>query len=353
MLNKTHKVVSGDTLFSLAKKYGLTVSELKAINHLTTDIIKTGQILKLTQFTHIVASGDTLFSLAKTYKTTVDKIKSLNQLKNNTIKIGQILNLPEIYDAEFEFINQKDGTPLVNTYYSIELCNGTKHTGCTDEKGMTQPIVSDYCAKVISITLDEDIDLSLDTRNMLANSNSGYKVDFYDTVIELTKSVHRLAKPHNKKDKVGIRVLSKSILYQKPTEEEIKIAMTKMIADVFGANAFPERNKPEYIDKEVMEVLNSALKELRECTRDLVKIEPIFSFLYTIPNFFVLTEFTISIGISASATAYADWKYSGNILDTYIGWTKLLAGDKEYHTCLVKVRANWHTEMYRALIGGI
>ena len=43
----THKVVSGDTLSGLAKKYGTTVNELKSLNGLKSDLIKVGQILKL------------------------------------------------------------------------------------------------------------------------------------------------------------------------------------------------------------------------------------------------------------------------------------------------------------------
>lgn len=43
----THKVVSGDTLSALAKKYGTTVKELKDINGLKSDLIKIGQTLKL------------------------------------------------------------------------------------------------------------------------------------------------------------------------------------------------------------------------------------------------------------------------------------------------------------------
>lgn len=43
----THKVVSGDTLSALAKKYGTTVKELKDINGLKSDLIKVGQTLKL------------------------------------------------------------------------------------------------------------------------------------------------------------------------------------------------------------------------------------------------------------------------------------------------------------------
>lgn len=89
----THKVISGDTLFSLSKKYGLTINELKSINNLTSDTIKVGQILKLTPFTHTVVSGDTLYNLAKKYNTTVDTLKSINGLTSNTIKLGQILKL--------------------------------------------------------------------------------------------------------------------------------------------------------------------------------------------------------------------------------------------------------------------
>lgn len=43
----THKVVSGDTLYSLAKKYRTTVNELKSLNGLKSDLIKIGQTLKL------------------------------------------------------------------------------------------------------------------------------------------------------------------------------------------------------------------------------------------------------------------------------------------------------------------
>ena len=43
--------------------------------------------------THTVQKGDTLYSIAKKYDLTVDKLKSLNNLKTNTIKIKQVLNV--------------------------------------------------------------------------------------------------------------------------------------------------------------------------------------------------------------------------------------------------------------------
>ncbi|MEM1441377.1 MAG: LysM peptidoglycan-binding domain-containing protein [Verrucomicrobiota bacterium] len=42
-----HKVVSGDTLYSLSRRYGTSVDELKRVNGLTSDSIRTGQSLRL------------------------------------------------------------------------------------------------------------------------------------------------------------------------------------------------------------------------------------------------------------------------------------------------------------------
>lgn len=44
----THKVKQGETIFSLAKKYGLTVSQLKKMNNLSNDNIAIGRNLKVT-----------------------------------------------------------------------------------------------------------------------------------------------------------------------------------------------------------------------------------------------------------------------------------------------------------------
>lgn len=176
----THKVVSGDTLFSLGKKYGLTVAELKSINNLTSDTIKVGQILKLTPFTHTVVSGDTLFSLAKKHNTTVDTLKSLNGLKSDTIKVGQVLRLPEKYDEQFLLLND-EGIAFANFDYTIELCNGTTQTGRTDNNGYTQRIIADYCAKVINITIHENVDLTCCNQHTNVASVGGYTFNLNST----------------------------------------------------------------------------------------------------------------------------------------------------------------------------
>ena len=93
-------VQKGDTLYGIANKFNTTVDNLKSINNLTTDSLSIGQVLKLpgssatSTDTYTVKSGDTLYAIANKYNTTVDALKSLNNLTSNTLSIGQTLKIP-------------------------------------------------------------------------------------------------------------------------------------------------------------------------------------------------------------------------------------------------------------------
>jgi len=95
----TYKVQNGDTLYSIASKYDVSVQEIKDINNLTTNLLNIGQVLiipqeEISDNIYTVQSGDTLYSIAVQYNTTVDNLKSLNNLTTNTLSIGQVLNVP-------------------------------------------------------------------------------------------------------------------------------------------------------------------------------------------------------------------------------------------------------------------
>ena len=96
----TYTVQKGDTLYNIAKKFETNVDTLKAINNLTTDSLSIGQILKIPSDvindnfnTYIVQKGDTLYGIAQKFNTTVDKIKKLNNLTTNNLSIGQTLKI--------------------------------------------------------------------------------------------------------------------------------------------------------------------------------------------------------------------------------------------------------------------
>ncbi len=100
----THTVAPGDTLFSIARKYGTTVEELMRLNGLESFLIQPGQVLRLPEKApgervHVVAPGETLFSLARRYGTTVEELMRLNGLASPDLKVGQVLKLPPLAPA--------------------------------------------------------------------------------------------------------------------------------------------------------------------------------------------------------------------------------------------------------------
>ena len=91
-------VQSGDSLYSIAKKYGVTARELQQYNNLPSTLLSIGQVLLIPStedyITYYVQSGDNLYGIASRYNTTVDEIKRLNNLTSNLLSIGQVLIIP-------------------------------------------------------------------------------------------------------------------------------------------------------------------------------------------------------------------------------------------------------------------
>lgn len=93
-----YKVQSGDNLYDLAKKFGTSVSELKDLNNLKSDSLSINQELKVPavnigETTYTVKSGDSLYSIAKKFNTNVDSLKKKNGLGSTMLSIGQVLKI--------------------------------------------------------------------------------------------------------------------------------------------------------------------------------------------------------------------------------------------------------------------
>jgi len=106
---KIHIVKRGETLRDIAKKYGVSVEELKAWNNLTTNKPKPGTKLILKPSTekaeksniyHVVKKGETLETIAKMYGITPTAIKELNNLKQDKIYVGQKLLVKRVEEKD-------------------------------------------------------------------------------------------------------------------------------------------------------------------------------------------------------------------------------------------------------------
>lgn len=145
-LENTYIVKSGDSLWSIAKKYGVTVNEIKQANNLSSNLLKIGQqliipkeeIIEEQNSTYIVKPGDTLYKIANTYNTSVAELKNKNNLTNNTLSIGQILIIPnEIENEQNEYVVQPG-----DTLYKIANEFGITQQELMDINNLTSNLLS-------------------------------------------------------------------------------------------------------------------------------------------------------------------------------------------------------------------
>lgn len=160
LASKTHVVRKSESLNSVARKYHVSVDELKAVNNLTGTHVSRGARLIIPSqatperkknkvveknSTYKVAKGDTLPRIAKKTGVKMADLRRLNGLKGNKIKAGQLLAL---HDAA----QVADETPSLPTMANrLELINPDL---------LTEQEFSDSLAELSDIEFDRPVDLA-------------------------------------------------------------------------------------------------------------------------------------------------------------------------------------------------
>lgn len=127
---QNYTVVSGDTLFGIAKKFGTSTESIKTLNGLSSDVIRVGQSLKVrttsnipeattpshnavTYITHTVISGDNIWNLSVSYGIPQSELLKVNGLTlTSTLSIGQKLKVPQYQIAVKPVVSERHGEHL-------------------------------------------------------------------------------------------------------------------------------------------------------------------------------------------------------------------------------------------------
>ncbi len=95
-----YTVRRGDNLSAIASRHGLSLQELRSLNHLRGNVIQPGQRLLVKTagagLTHRVSSGDTLWDIARLYEVSVADLQRINSLgEEDALLPGQVLVIRE------------------------------------------------------------------------------------------------------------------------------------------------------------------------------------------------------------------------------------------------------------------
>lgn len=146
----------GDTLWNIAKKINTNVNEIKRLNNLKSNVLYVGQTLRVpeyykaedTNISYVVKRGDSLYSIARQYGVNVNDLMKVNNLTSDLLSIGQIINIPSsttiVTPSEDDIINEENTYVVKNgdTLWSISRIFNVSIDDIKNKNNLTSDILT-------------------------------------------------------------------------------------------------------------------------------------------------------------------------------------------------------------------
>lgn len=198
-----YTVKSGDSLWSIAKKYDTTVDELKRINNLTSNTLSIGQILKLPSTNQIdnqdyiiytVKSGDNLYAIGREYGLTMDELMKYNNLNSTLLSIGQQLKIPK----KQESTNQNTGN-----YIEYTVKKGDNLYAIGRQYGLSQDEIMKYNNLTSNL-----LSIGQILKIPITNNNLTYTVQSGDSLYSIARKFNTTVDSIKQKNNLTTNLLS-------------------------------------------------------------------------------------------------------------------------------------------------
>lgn len=131
-----HKVSPQETLFAISRRYQISVGEIQNANEVLKQGLKIGQTIRIPFVAksalpegvqlHKVSPGETLFSISKKYGVTVDSLKKWNNLLGNDLSVGQSITVKELAASPSLAVAEKPSEPAVVEQPKVTPMKDTK-----------------------------------------------------------------------------------------------------------------------------------------------------------------------------------------------------------------------------------
>ena len=197
--NSIYVVQRGDSLYSIAKKFNVSIDSLKSANNLQNNLIRIGQKLVIPGFTntdlstitYVVQKGDTLYKIASAYNISVDDLKKLNNLNSNILTIGQELKIPSSNNTNTPNIEDIDDNSYVvkrgDTLYSIAKNNNISLQELINLNNLTDYEL--YIGQILKLSNNDN-----NTEYTVKKGDTLYSIAReFDTTVNNIKSLNNLS----------------------------------------------------------------------------------------------------------------------------------------------------------------
>jgi len=88
-----HQVKAGESLYSISRKYNTTITALRDLNRLSSNLIYPGQVLTI-PLVYQVRPGESWYLIAQKFGVSVARLKTVNEQKSDLLLAGQKISIP-------------------------------------------------------------------------------------------------------------------------------------------------------------------------------------------------------------------------------------------------------------------